>query len=452
MIVKNGAAGLADCLRSVRGIVGQIVVVDTGSSDNSVEIARQWGAEVHETVWPDDFAAARNLSLSYMKTDWVLILDDDEELDAEAARQIPALLATTTASSFQMEQRNYALHKGTVYGFTSAEKPNDNPPPRAKEAQVYADIPQTRLFRNDPRFRYTGRVHELVDASIQQAGGIHQKSGFIIHHYGRITDTVEALRHKAEMYFELCKLKVKDDPESPAGWDTLGSEYMSRNRYEEAIACFETAIRRHSRATVTYSSLVKAYLCLNQPEKALQTLGYYRPNDDFASEYAEMQGVALYHLKRFAEARDAFLQCVGTTNDKSHIRSMLGMTELRLGMTAQGLQRLQNSLALEPENLECHESWYKGLLLAGRNAEAAEAASQMAGKFRSPQNYLRASALWTHIQNWPRAVDILRQGLAVFPCDASLSRAVAEICTQLEQLQGPPAPPPETPPETETHL
>jgi tetratricopeptide (TPR) repeat protein len=80
MIVKNESHNLPRCLESVQGFVSQIIVVDTGSEDNTVEIARSYGAEVHFFEWCDDFAAARNHSLSFATGDWILILDADEKL------------------------------------------------------------------------------------------------------------------------------------------------------------------------------------------------------------------------------------------------------------------------------------------------------------------------------------------------------------------------------------
>src|SRR5258708_6375956 len=80
MIVKDGADTLRNCLESVRGTVDEIVVADTGSTDSSPDIARQYGATCVSIPWANDFAQARNAALAYSTTDWVLSLDADEEL------------------------------------------------------------------------------------------------------------------------------------------------------------------------------------------------------------------------------------------------------------------------------------------------------------------------------------------------------------------------------------
>jgi glycosyltransferase involved in cell wall biosynthesis len=94
MIVRDAAASLAACLESVRGIVDEIVVADTGSTDETMAIATQYRAQVIQVAWTDDFAAARNEGLKAVKSDWVLVLDADEQLDPSAASQIRALIGT----------------------------------------------------------------------------------------------------------------------------------------------------------------------------------------------------------------------------------------------------------------------------------------------------------------------------------------------------------------------
>src|SRR5580704_10477083 len=92
MIVKNGAETLRNCIASVSGIVDQIVIADTGSTDGTVQLAGELGAAVFDFPWQDDFAQARNAALRALTTDWVLVMDDDEELDPKARDKIPALL------------------------------------------------------------------------------------------------------------------------------------------------------------------------------------------------------------------------------------------------------------------------------------------------------------------------------------------------------------------------
>ena len=97
MITKNESASLAHCLASVRGLVDELVVVDTGSSDGTVAVAEQHGARVGRFPWCDDFSAARNESLRLCTGDWVLLLDADESLTPELAAEIAQVVRGTGA-------------------------------------------------------------------------------------------------------------------------------------------------------------------------------------------------------------------------------------------------------------------------------------------------------------------------------------------------------------------
>ena len=90
LIVKNEEKFLAQCLKSVRDLAAQIIVVDTGSTDRTVEIAREFGAEIYSSAWSDDFAAARNAALEHATGDWILMLDADEEMPAAQHAQLLA--------------------------------------------------------------------------------------------------------------------------------------------------------------------------------------------------------------------------------------------------------------------------------------------------------------------------------------------------------------------------
>src|SRR4030066_756382 len=81
MIVKNEEKFLAQCLKSIKDAVDEIIIVDTGSTDNTVEIAQSFGAKVYHHPWRNSFSEARNHSLSYATCDWILQIDADEALE-----------------------------------------------------------------------------------------------------------------------------------------------------------------------------------------------------------------------------------------------------------------------------------------------------------------------------------------------------------------------------------
>src|SRR5579872_564844 len=169
MIVKNGAHTLRPCLESARGIVSQIVIADTGSSDETVQIAQECGAEVLSVPWEDHFANARNAALARMKTDWVLVLDADEELDSDARFRIPELLKAIDVGGYVTPIRNYMASRFNR-GWDRVGVPNDYRHDRAKNAPSYIAHENCRLFQRHPGIYFTGRIHELVEPQIRMLG------------------------------------------------------------------------------------------------------------------------------------------------------------------------------------------------------------------------------------------------------------------------------------------
>ena len=183
LIAKNSAATLPACLASVQGLVDSMVVVDTGSRDNTREIAKQHGAKVLSFDWCGDFAAARNLALAHTESEWILVLDADEEIDAGARAWIRKELQAPQADGYITPVRNYL-------------KPWDNPltgvhdlppeerHPKAPDAKAYVHSHVCRLYRRDPDIYYIGHVHEQVDDRLMQLGRRVAQAGFFIHTLG----------------------------------------------------------------------------------------------------------------------------------------------------------------------------------------------------------------------------------------------------------------------------
>jgi len=149
MIVKNEQSSLARCLHSVGGLCREIVIVDTGSTDATCEIALAHGASVWDYDFAlIDFAAARNYALDRATGRWVLVLDADEVLHAGSAPLVRDLVDRDLNAGYYVERINR----------------------HANPAQTMTDYP-LRLFPNRPDYRYRGKVHETVDASILAGGG-----------------------------------------------------------------------------------------------------------------------------------------------------------------------------------------------------------------------------------------------------------------------------------------
>ncbi|MGH9743525.1 MAG: glycosyltransferase, partial [Candidatus Acidiferrum sp.] len=125
MIVRDAAALLPGCLQSARGVVDEIFVADTGSTDNTMDVATRLGAQVVSIPWTNHFADARNRALAEVRSDWVLSLDADEQLGLRTTEQIRPLLEERDVSGYLVTIRNYVLSlKERVWD--CAAKPNDS--------------------------------------------------------------------------------------------------------------------------------------------------------------------------------------------------------------------------------------------------------------------------------------------------------------------------------------
>jgi glycosyltransferase involved in cell wall biosynthesis len=219
MIVKNEERNLARCLDSVRGLAGELIVVDTGSTDETPRIAARYRAEVIPFDFTVvDFAAARNHALSRARGRWILMLDADETLDQAGVPTIERLIAGDEDAGYFLERHNHS---------SDSETP-------IKDYVV-------RLFPNRPDYRYRGRVHEIIDSAILAAGGRLHKTDIRIDH--TFSSDPEARRRKNRWYIEILKEEIARDPSDDSRLDFLAAEYHQLGMFDEAIETMEQIVR-----------------------------------------------------------------------------------------------------------------------------------------------------------------------------------------------------------------
>ncbi len=162
MIVRNEEKYLADALKSVQDVVDEMIVVDTGSTDNTVEIARKYGARVFFYEWNDDFAAARNESLRHATGDWILMMDADERLDEHLKDNLRIFLIDSDRPiRYQVFIRNYMREKD--------------------ESSILGHY-MVRLFKKTPDTRFFGVIHEQIYPNVGIVT-VPQES-LLLWHYG----------------------------------------------------------------------------------------------------------------------------------------------------------------------------------------------------------------------------------------------------------------------------
>ncbi|MFA0783050.1 glycosyltransferase [Fervidibacter sacchari] len=222
MIVKDEAENLPRCLESVKGIVDEIVIVDTGSTDETPQIAERYGAKVIRFEWTGSFSDARNESLRHAKGEWILWLDADEAL-AEGKERLQALLEENA------DYDGFILPMVSFVGVRSH-----------REGHVH---PAFRLFRNLPGISFERNLHEQIASSIKKVKP-DAKFGVLpvwVEHYGYLRPVVQRKR-KVARNLELAKKDLHANPFDPFAWYNLGREYMRLNQWERAFYCFRRAL------------------------------------------------------------------------------------------------------------------------------------------------------------------------------------------------------------------
>lgn len=219
VITRNEETNLPRCLHSVRALADQIVVLDTGSTDRTREVARDLGAEVHEFTWCDDFSAARNAALRHARGDWVLMLDADEELTDDGRAALPAELRDAQV---------------VIYRLPLIEA--------GKEDEGVHYVP--RLFRNIPGIAYIGRVHEQLWPTVEplrRRWKLQTRfSRAMLRHHGYDAATRQR-RQKTQRNLFLLQRALEEHPDDPNLWMNLGLELAHAGHNRAALDAYLTA-------------------------------------------------------------------------------------------------------------------------------------------------------------------------------------------------------------------
>jgi len=277
MIVKDEERTLERCFTSVRGRVAEMVVVDTGSRDRTVDIAQAAGARVVSFPWVNDFSAARNAGLEAATQPWILVLDADETLE-------PGPLEPPAADGGEVVIRNLA-------------------PPQ--DPVAWHDFPLVRLFRRDPRFRYQGAIHEQIRASIELAGGKIQRTSLRIVHTGYADPVLANGQRRAERNASLIRAQLALNLEDAYLWYQLG---ITEKALGNAPAA-EMALTKAQR--VRQGPVIDADLAMRRAQLALERDDFDRCVEQASRTLAldpdqpvalQCRAVAHLQLGRVAEA------------------------------------------------------------------------------------------------------------------------------------------------------
>jgi GT2 family glycosyltransferase/glycosyltransferase involved in cell wall biosynthesis/Flp pilus assembly protein TadD len=331
MIVKNEQSRIGGCLKKNGPIVDEIIVVDTGSTDRTKDIAKAFGAKVYDFEWTDNFSDARNFSISKASGKWILILDADEvisSLDHESLKKlvkihppsIPPLPRGDTEGSkggdgglvaYSFITRNYVM-RTNISGWTA-----NNGQYEEEAGTGWFGGDKVRLFPNDGRIHFEDPIHERIDSSLLDAGIQIKHCDIPIHHYGMLDEKKTA--SKSEYYYELGKARLaeKGEQDVNALYD-LSVQAAEIRKYEEAL-------------------------------EYLNKVVLLRP--DFYDAFESM-GIANYNLGRYEDALSSFKKAIHLDPDlKKTTRDTIMMysnCEICVGDVEIAISRLEDLLRKHP--------------------------------------------------------------------------------------------------------
>ena len=359
MIVRDEAARLERCLRSVAGFVDEMVVVDTGSTDATVAIAERCGAVVHRIAWPGDFAPARNQALELVRGDWVLVLDADEELQPDVHDPLRQL----------MQQPDLLLINLLRQEVGAAQSP-------------YSSV--SRLFRRHPAIQWSRAYHAMVDDSVVS---LRQQEP----HWRVVSFDQPALRHsgyspellargdKAGRLRRAMEEELERRPGDPYACAKLGALELSEGNRRQAIALLETGLSRLDDGNDPERYELLLHLAMaratEQPELAadLYRRAIAVPLDPRITAAARLNlGALLQNLGQLDEARLLTRQACTAAPELAIAWYNLGLIERQRGDLAAAISAYRRAVQLAPDHPQSRQNLAVALLLGGNVTEARQ--------------------------------------------------------------------------------
>jgi len=265
MIAKNEEKWLEQCLNSVKDVADEIIIVDTGSTDKTKEIAKKFNAKIFDFKWVDDFSAARNESIKHATKDWVIVLDADEIIEKKDLGKIKNSIenAESDVAGFSFEQRSYLtkFFDGTVK--------NDSNFDLVKDYPFYISHHLVRLFKNKLGLYFRHRIHELIEDSIKEKNHKYKKTDIVLHHFGSLKDE-NLISGKTEEYSKMILKQLQENPESARYNYQTARMFLGRNDFSNALKYFGETAKINPNYKLVFSEIAKIYLQMNDKNRAIE--------------------------------------------------------------------------------------------------------------------------------------------------------------------------------------
>ena len=410
MIVKDEEKNLEDCLKSVHGFVDQVVVVDTGSMDETIQIAQNHGATIIHSDWRNDFSYSRNISLDHATSSWILWLDADDRVPISEVEKFRKLKMAPPDRAFLMKIRNVR--------------------PGGFGEQWY----QLRMFPNHPQIYFERKIHEQLQPSLMRLKVPTRQADIRIDHVGY--ENREMQRKKARRNLEILFADLANHQEDPLYLAAIANSFFVIEEFSEAINWYKKilevpgscqkhpdlyhqtptsiglSLKKLGDLTASWEWIEKA---LEQNPQKIDTLFI---GAELREEMGDLSGaVKLYERvlqspplcsscpvdaeamkaksllqlgRLFSRAgetdrgEEAFRKCIKKYPNIANAYGELGELLIKQKKMEEAKEVFQRAIELRPEDPKAHLGLAKALALTGRIQEAAEVLEEVKKLFPQP--------------------------------------------------------------------
>lgn len=284
MIVKNEERYIERCLESVKQVVNEIIIVDTGSKDSTIEIANKYTTNIYSFDWVNDFSAARNFALKHAKSDYILVMDADEYLEEDVDFQRDLI------KEYDYYVFNIKNHMKFNRSFTHTA---------------------VRMFRNHVDFKYENRLHEhlnILESNNKYTGDM---SVCTIEHLGYMDEEIlEEKKYKRNL--PLMKLEVKENP-TAYNLFNMGKTYFGMNEFKKTVPYFQKSYSLGKDKIYIPELLTKLAFALNeigQVNDAISILNDATAIYPLETEMKYILGIIYLNNGYYKDAEKCFLDCL----------------------------------------------------------------------------------------------------------------------------------------------
>ncbi|MGR3311299.1 MAG: tetratricopeptide repeat protein [Candidatus Brocadiales bacterium] len=431
MIVRNEARWLPECLNSVKGLVDEMIVVDTGSTDETVKIAEGYGARVLHKSWDDNFSESRNYALKHATGDWILHLDADEKLVKEDTLLVKRIIKNKEINGV------YCLFYNTQ-----------------KDTLGHSQFYLPRLFRNNIGIYYTGRIHEtpVIPGNISF-------SNIRINHYGYSLDEI-TMETKRKRNASILLQEIRKNPENASVHFYLAKNYYEQGLYDLSLEEGKEVLRLIPGDVIAKRPEVETFLMMayshynkgnyQEAEKlctqAIEIksnyidphffLGHlYLMQDKYDSSIASFQ--RYFQIKDTLEKNPEFNHLVIYSFTKSHeAHAGIGTAHGKQGNYAESISQFEKAISFCPEYAEA----YNGLgVIHGQQGRLDKAVTYLKTALRIKPEYSEAyknlGIVYAMQENFSLAIETFEKAIQINPYIAEIHNDLGVVLAKEERFE-----------------